>query len=168
MFSLVLLHPMIVHLPIGLWMTTPFLFTAAYMSGSSERARLFATVGTVNLLLGSIVAALALLTGLLAASSLPLVGLAEGSLTRHIAWALVTSMVFGSMTLLRAVGCPFEAKPSASLLVCVWLFSVALVLTGHYGGTNVYGYGLGVDLQQANHLAIHRPVSAPLPSGTQP
>lgn len=150
-------HPMIVHLPLGLWLTTPLVYTAAAWTKSAERAAQYATVGTVNLVLGSVAAIFALVTGLVAATSLPVVGLAQGTLTRHVAWALLTTLLFVAVTLLRAVGRPFSARPGAALLAAVWLSCAALLLTGYYGGHNVYFYGLGVDLEHANERALHRP-----------
>ncbi len=161
-------HPMIVHLPLGLWCTVPLLYTAAFMSRSESKAALYASVATLNLVLGSCAAGFALLSGLLAVSGLSVVGIAQASLTSHIAWAVLTSLVFAAITLLRAVGRPFAGRPGSALLVSVWLACIALVATGYYGGHNVYRYGLGVDLDIANQRALHRPAIVHAPPPTMP
>lgn len=161
-------HPMIVHLPLGLWSTVPLLYTAAFLSRSEPRAALYATAATLNLVLGSCAAAIALLSGLLAASSLSVVGIAQDSLTRHVAWAVLTTLVFVTVTMLRAVGRPFSARPGQVLIASVWIAAIALLVTGYYGGNNVYRYGLGVDLDAANQRALHRPGIAHLPQPTLP
>jgi len=161
-------HPMIVHLPLGLWTTVPFLYTAAFVARSSERSALYAAAATLNLVLGTCAALVALLTGLLAASGLSVVGIAQDTLSHHVLWAVLTSLAFVGVTLLRAVGKPFGSRPGAVLVACVWLALVAALVTGYHGGRNVYGYGLGVDLDTANERATHRPaavrtVPPPLP-----
>ena len=159
-------HPLIVHLPLGLWSTVPILWTLAATSRSAERAALYASAGTVNLLIGSITAAAALITGLLAATSLPLVGIAQATLTHHVMWALMTTFVYVSLTLLRTVGRSFSVRPGIAMVALVWIGTVGLLVTGYYGGRNVYGYGLGVDLATATERAAHRPppVIAPRPT----
>jgi uncharacterized membrane protein len=161
-------HPLIVHLPLGLWSTVPCLYTAAYLARSDARSALFASVATLNLVLGSIAAAFALMSGLLAATSLPLVGIAQDTLTRHVAWAVLTTLVFIAVTLLRAVGRPFSARPGSVLLVVAWLSALSMIATGYYGGTNVYRYGLGVDLDVATERATHRPAILRVPRPTSP
>jgi len=161
-------HPIIVHLALGLWSTVPLLYTAAFVTRSQPRVVLYSTVATLNLVLGSCAAGFALLSGLLAATSLPVVGIAQDTLTRHVAWAVVTTLAFVAVTLLRAVGRPFSAPPGQFLLVTLWIATIALLATGYYGGQNVYRYGLGVDLDAANQRALHRPAITHLPQPTLP
>lgn len=157
MLSVLHWHPMVVHLPLGLWLTAAPLCTAARLARGEGARGALATVATVNLVLGSAAACAALATGLLAASSLDTVGIAQDTLTRHVAWAFLTTTVFLALTLLRAVGRPVAASPGNALIVCLWLASAGLLVTGYYGGRNVYAYGLGVDLALSRERAEHRP-----------
>ena len=158
------LHPALVHLPLGLWVTVAPLYSAArYYGGSAAGARL-ASVATVNLVLGSLLAVVALFTGLLAVSGLTVLGAAQVTLTHHITWAVFASLLMISIALLRSVGRPLDELPGTVMLACLWLALIPVVYTGYYGGLNVYSHALGVDVAAAARDHI-KPLS---PSPTAP
>ena len=74
------LHPIIVHAPLALWPTVPVFYGLAIRAAGSPRAGLYAAVGTLNLLLGTVASVLAVLSGLLAVSDLSVVGIAQATL----------------------------------------------------------------------------------------
>jgi uncharacterized membrane protein len=152
------LHPIIVHAPLALWVTVPILYAMARRSVPSPRAELYAAAGTINLLVGTVASVLAVLSGLLAVSGLSVVGIAQGTLSRHIAWGVATSFVYLCVTLLRTVGRPIGDLPGRGLVVAMFVVTLPVVATGYYGGQNVYRYGLGVDLATATDRAMHPPV----------
>lgn len=152
------LHPIIVHAPLALWVTVPVLYAMARQSAASPQAQLYAAAGTINLLIGTVASVLAMLSGVLAVSGLSVVGMAQGTLSRHIAWGVATSFVYLCITLLRTVGRPIGDLPGRWLVVALFLVTLPVVATGYYGGQNVYRFGLGVDLATATDRATHPPV----------
>jgi uncharacterized membrane protein len=152
------LHPIIVHAPLALWVTVPVLYAMARRAAASPHAELYAAAGTINLLVGTVASVFAVLSGLLAVSGLSVVGIAQSTLSRHIAWGVATSFVYLCITLLRTVGRPISDIPGRSLVVVLFLVTLPVVATGYYGGQNVYRFGLGVDLATANDRAMHPPV----------
>lgn len=162
------LHPMIVHLPLATWGSATLLYTVGRFVRSGPAAAHCAVAATINLVIGSIAAVAAVASGVLAATNLSVVGIAQDTLTHHVAWASLTTLLFMGITLLLAVGRSFTAQPGIGFLVALWLSTGALVATGYYGGRNVYRYGLGVDLAMATERATHPPpvvraVPPPLP-----
>ena len=151
------LHPIIVHAPLALWPTVPVFYGLAIRAAGSPRAGLYAAAGTLNLLLGTVASVLAVLSGLLAVSDLSVVGIAQGTLSRHIAWGVATSFVYLCLTLLRTVGRPLDDLPGPGLVVALCIATAPVVVTGYYGGQNVYRYGLGVDVATATERALHPP-----------
>ena len=137
-------HPLLVHLPIGLWASVPVLLTAA-LAVRPSRAALLATAGSVNLVLGCFAALLALGSGLAAVDALPPVGTALPNVMHHVGWAVVSTFLFLGLTFLRVAGRPLDARPGPLFIAGTWLALLLLLLAGYYGGRNVYAYGLGVE-----------------------
>ncbi len=44
----------------------------------------------------------------------------------------------------RALGAPWNSVPRAWFLILLGIACAGLLITGYYGGENVYHYGLGV------------------------
>ncbi len=151
------LHPIIVHAPLALWVTVPVFYALARRSAGSPRAGLYAAAGTLNLLLGTVASVMAVLSGLLAVSGLSVVGIAQGTLSRHIGWGVATSFLYLCLTLVRAVGRPLADLPGRGMVVALCIATVPVIVTGYYGGQNVYRFGLGVDLVTATERALHPP-----------
>ena len=136
-------HPVLVHLPLGLWASVPILLTLA-LRVSPARGPQLAAAASVNLVLGCLVALLALGTGLAAIDALPPAGPALPNVMRHVGWSVTGSFLFLTLTLIRVVGRPLDARPSAAFVTGTWIALAALVFAGYYGGRNVYSYRMGV------------------------
>ena len=141
------LHPMVVHVPVTM---IPLAFVMAVIGLLvAQRAFLwlafaFAAVG----LAGGFIAAYPAhphTTGLSAAASL--------TLQKHDLFAY-TTLWLTLLSVIVALFCIWKPLRlmRASLIVALLLASLAVALTGHYGGTLAYVHGIG---SQGRHLLTH-------------
>jgi uncharacterized membrane protein len=137
-----MLHPLIVHLPIGLLATVPPLLTLARLVPAPAE-RLFAAAGSINLLIGTLGALAAVASGLAAWPASPAPA-ALDNLRQHLTWAIGATCGFSALTVLRIAGASLGARPGWPMAGASWLLLAALAAAGYYGGENVYRYGLGV------------------------
>jgi hypothetical protein len=96
-------HPLVVHFPLGLLASVPFLLTAARLA-RTPFDRALAGAASVNLAVGALAALLALATGLAALAALPPLGPALPNVVRHIGWSLGGSALFLLLAALRLAG----------------------------------------------------------------
>ena len=82
--------------------------------------------------------------GLAAAWHLQLHGEAQYSVSRHVIWATCTSQLVVLLALWRAFAVKPNAMPSRLFLVVALVACAGFIVTGYYGGENVYHYGIGV------------------------
>jgi uncharacterized membrane protein len=137
-------HPLVVHLPLGLLASVPFLLGAARLA-RTPFDRALAAAASVNLAVGALAALLALATGLAALAALPPLGAALPNVSRHIGWSLGSSALFLLLAALRLAGAPLDARPGRGLVAFAWLALALLLVAGYYGGRNVYAFRLGVE-----------------------
>jgi uncharacterized membrane protein len=137
-------HPMMVHFPLAL---TVIAFLCLFFARILERMPLrtsLASCGTWNLSIAGVTGLLTLCTGLIAAWHLRLHGAPQYSVSRHMIWATCTSQLVVLLALWRALAVPPGAAPSRLFLVILFVACAGFVVTGYYGGENVYHYALGV------------------------
>lgn len=137
-------HPMVVHFPLALVVTSALTLPAARLLRQEHYAATLAVVGTWNLCLGALAALFALATGLAAVLDLH-VGLAEHqAISLHLKWAIFTTLALVLLAVWRGAGVAQESRPSWVFIVMLVAATAALIVTGYRGGENVYRYGIGV------------------------
>jgi uncharacterized membrane protein len=137
-------HPMMVHFPLALtFVGFICLLCSRLVSNASLRDSL-AHTGTWTLILGGATILLTLATGLAAVWHLRLVGGAQYSVSRHVIWAVCTSQLIAILALWRALGTHAAAPAGWPFLMLLLIACAGLIMTGYYGGENVYHYALGV------------------------
>jgi uncharacterized membrane protein len=137
-------HPMMVHFPLALMLTG---FACLLLSRLLRHQPLHASLaacGTWNLVIAGITVLLTLCTGLFAAWHLQLHGGMQYSVSRHVIWAVCTSQLVVLLSLWRAFGGGVEKTPSRLFLLLACIACIGFIVTGYYGGENVYHYGIGV------------------------
>jgi uncharacterized membrane protein len=137
-------HPIAVHFPLALTVTGTVVLTAARSPALARHSATLATIGTSNLVLGAAALFLALGTGLAAVASLDLPPAPRAAVGLHVKWAIFTSCALLLIAVWRGAGARWDARPTGTFLVMLWLATAALVMTGYRGGENVYRYGVGV------------------------
>jgi uncharacterized membrane protein len=138
------LHPMMVHFPLALTIAgTGCLIGTRFLKEGRPRDSL-AFCGTWNLILGGATALLTLGTGLLAVLHLTLVGGAQYSVSRHMIWAVCTSQLVALLAMWRALATSWNSVAGVWFLVLLSIACAGFIVTGYYGGENVYHYALGV------------------------
>jgi uncharacterized membrane protein len=137
-------HPMMVHFPLALTMSG---FLCLLLSRLLQHKPLHASLaacGTWNFILAGITALLTLGTGIIAAWHLRLHGEMQYTVSRHMIWATCTSQLVVLLGLWRALAMTPEATPSRLFLVLSFIACAGFIVTGYYGGENVYHYAIGV------------------------
>ncbi len=137
-------HPMVVHFPLALVICATFALMAAKLLPNPRLAAALATTGTWNLGAGAAASVFALASGLGAALHLHLGVAARQALSMHVRWAVFTALALLLVATWRCAGNPQDARPSWLLLIVLVGATVALVVTGYFGGQNVYRFGIGV------------------------
>jgi uncharacterized membrane protein len=137
-------HPMIVHFPLALILVAALCFFAARVARSSSLAHSLSVVGTWNLSLGAVFALLAVASGLIAAMHAHPSKEAAANIKAHLSWAIASGLVVLGLAIFRAAGISASSRPKTLFLILLGVASVALVITGFYGGQNVYRFGIGV------------------------
>ncbi len=139
-------HPIIVHFPLALVITSASLLAAAHLLRSERNAATLATVGTWNLCLGALAALFALASGLAAVLDLHVGAAAHQAISLHLKWAIFTTLALVLLAVWRGAGSAPESRPSRLFIVVLLAATAALMVTGYRGGQNVYRYGVGVSL----------------------
>lgn len=137
------LHPMIVHFPIALLITS-VLFDAASKIFKRDSLRDGALWLLVLGLIGGIAASIA---GDFAEEAAEKAGIAESLIETHETLAFVTMGIFGVLLVWRL----FLRNNFTAQLFAIYLFVAAigvgtLSATGYYGGDLVYEHGAGVNV----------------------
>ncbi len=141
------LHPVVVHIPVTL-IPIAFLFSLLALL-SIHRMFIWLTLGfAVAGLLGGIVAAFPLhphTTGLSEA--------AKVTLQKHDFFAYGTLWLTSAAALI-ALLCVWKPSRVANVVLCAVLLlsALAVMITGHYGGTLAYVHGIGI---QGEFLSVH-------------
>jgi uncharacterized membrane protein len=137
-------HPLVVHFPIALVLSSTALLLAARLLRSESLAASAATVGTWNLCLGTAAALFALATGLSAVLDLDVSTAARQAISLHLKWAMLTTLLLVLLAVWRGAGSASRSRPSWIFLILLIAASAALSFTGYRGSKNVYEYGVGV------------------------
>ena len=145
------LHPMIVHFPIALLLTS-VLFDAASHIFKRESLRDGALWLLVLGLLGGIAASIA---GSFAEEAAEKTGIAESLIETHESLAFVTLGIFGVLFLWRI----FMRNQLSGQLLAIYLLVATigvgtLSATGYYGGDLVYEHGAGVNVVSHGTSAV--------------
>lgn len=137
------LHPMIVHFPIALLLTS-VLFDAASHFFKRESLRDSALWLLVLGLIGGIAASIA---GDFAEEAAEKAGIAESLIETHESLAFVTMGIFGVLLLWRVfLRNQFSGRLLAIYLLVATIGVGTLSATGYYGGDLVYEHGAGVNV----------------------
>ena len=137
-------HPMVVHFPVALVVTSALTLPAARLLRQERHAATLAVVGTWNLCLGALAALFALATGLAAVLDLHVGLAAHQAISLHLKWAIFTTLALVLLAVWRGAGVAQESRPSWAFIVILVAVAAALIVTGYRGGENVYRYGIGV------------------------
>lgn len=135
---------MMVHFPLALTLTGAVCLICTKLFKEATLQNSLAFAGTWNLMLGAVAALLTLGTGVAAAWHLTLVDGAQYSVSHHMIWAVCTSQLLAILAMYRALAVTWNSVPGAWFLVFLGIASAGLIVTGFYGGENVYHYALGV------------------------
>ena len=135
------LHPLLIHFPIALLLSS-VLF---YWAGLRWKERGLDKAASYTLWLGLVGTAVTIISGLVAAQSVPLDSPAMQTLTTHKFLGIATFVIFGMQAI-----CAWRSKGVYSsgkrvLHTVIQLIGVALIIAvGSYGGELVYTFGIGV------------------------
>jgi len=135
------LHPLLTHFPIALLLSS----VAFYWAGLRWKEKGLDKTASYTLWLGLAGTAVAIISGLVAAQSVPLDSPAMQTLTTHKFLGIATFVIFG----IQAI-CAWRSKgiyrPAKRVLhTVIQLSGVALIIAvGYFGGELVYTFGIGV------------------------
>jgi uncharacterized membrane protein len=135
------IHPLLVHFPIALLLTS----VALSWAGLLWKGKGLEQAAWYTLLLGLAGTVVTLITGLIAAQSVPIDSPAQATLNTHKFFGIATFVIFG----LQAM-CAWRNKgrysPGKRILhTAIQLGGVALIVAvGFFGGELVFTYGIGV------------------------
>jgi uncharacterized membrane protein len=135
-------HPMIVHFPLALVLTAAACLIASHFVRRANLAHSLAIAGTWNLSLGAVSVLIAAGSGFAAAMQ-PHESAAP-TMSAHMSWAIFSGLSILSLAIFRAAGRGANIRPTRRFLLLLSVASLALIITGFYGGENVYRFGLGV------------------------
>jgi nitrite reductase/ring-hydroxylating ferredoxin subunit/uncharacterized membrane protein len=140
------LHPMIVHLPIGLWMLS-FVMDVLGFVGALDDDTTLVRPAFYTLLAGLAFAVLAIVTGLADYADVRKDHPARRTATKHMLLNLAAMLAFGVSALYRIHQSQPDWLPTALAAVGVVLVSVS----GYLGGKLVYDDGLAVGRHRRRH-----------------
>ncbi len=132
-------HPLIVHFPIALW-TAPIIFAVLWLI---FRKPTLETAAAATLVLGVVIALIAVATGLHAAATVPHPDAAHELLDDHETLAFVSFGVAAALSIWRLALWQRLARIKTLFPVGLLALAVLVNLTAHLGGELVYRYGIG-------------------------
>ena len=162
-------HPLIVHLPIGLLVGAVLIDLVA----SLVRRRALSLTAVILYVLGALGTGAAYLSGQRAADTVDVPTEAMSALTSHEDWAFYTLIFFGAYALIRIGAFISNAEPSRWLGFVLWLLALPGMLllwqASERGGELVFAHGVGVsaaeelraelnEMREAQRLAEAEPV----------
>lgn len=137
------LHPMLVHLPIGLWVLSFVLDVIALTTKSAPTAQ----AAMIVLVTGVAVSVLTMVTGFADFFDIRADHPARRTATWHMVLNLCAVAVFGVSTLLRLR----DAGPSILPTVISAVGVILISISGYLGGVLVYDDGIGVGRHRRTH-----------------
>jgi len=139
------LHPLLVHLPIGVWVGAVIADLSGLVFARATRSD---AAAAFLYPMGAVLAICAYLTGRQAAAIVLVPGMAFPILEQHENWALATTILFVLVAVLRLwIGRRAEplARPLRLMLAAAAVLALlALVGTGERGARLVFQHGVGV------------------------
>lgn len=137
-------HPLVVHFPIALLMTSVFFDAVASWSGKAA----FEKAAQWNLACGVLAGVVAVISGLLAEESVPQFQVIHETVERHETLAFVTLGVFTILFLWRFLkDGKFFQRWRIFYTVLAVIGILTLGATAYYGGELVYRFGVGMPSQ---------------------
>ncbi len=141
-------HPLLVHFPIALLITSVALDVTAYALSGKGRL-LLRHVSAVLCVIGALAALATYMTGRDASQTVLIPGMAQGLVKDHWEWAFWTLCWFGGLAAVQVVlfmtGRTIDGKTTSAALVLAGVVGLALLFkTGDLGGRLVYEQGVGV------------------------
>jgi uncharacterized membrane protein len=141
------IHPLIVHFPIAWWIAAVTVDLIALMLPRAAWARATASILYPA---GAVSAGLAYLTGRRAAATVLTPGMAYPIILQHWNWALITTLSFTLIALIRLWVQLKSPQPSrwmrAALAVAALAALASLFQTGERGARLVFEHGVGVSM----------------------
>lgn len=134
------MHPMMVHLPIGLWIVS-FIFDICFLTSANG---VFAQASWYCMLIGLISAGISAVTGLAEYVDIPRNSLPRRVATSHMVINLIVTAMFLVDLLIRygmASAVPTLVTRGQFFLSLASVF--LLSISGYLGGLLVYNYGIG-------------------------
>jgi len=153
-------HPLVVHFPVALCLSSALALSAARIVRDERLARMLAITGTWNLLGAAVAALFAIATGIAALVHLRVDAAAHRAIFIHLKWAMLTSTATLLLAVWRGAGSAHDARPSRALLIMLLLTSAAMAMTAYRGDVNVYRFGVGV--APARRAPAISPAAAPI------
>jgi uncharacterized membrane protein len=148
-------HPVWVHFAIGLPIIGTLFYALAWICRKRPHAGGLLAAARWNITTGIAFALAALVTGFLAAGSIPHDDAGHANMLAHRNWALIAASLFGAAAVLIWVEWRKAAQQAAIPALLILLAgSAALTVTGFEGGQNVFEHGLGV--QRLPDIGRHR------------
>jgi len=149
MFSIALIHPMLVHFPIVFLITAVALDIILLFTGKDLAGRRgLPLVSLSALLLGTLSAGLAAIFGDIALDKAVSLGFPSAPLETHETFALITIAVFSLYCLLRLLvlwrGNPLRGGIAWISALPGMAGVVLLIITAYHGGELVYHFGVNV------------------------
>ncbi|MGD2096068.1 MAG: hypothetical protein PVG35_00715 [Desulfobacterales bacterium] len=149
MFSIAIVHPMLVHFPIVLLITAVAMDIVVLLTRKDSASRqCLSLIALSALLLGTLSAGVAAIFGDIALDKAISLGFPPGPLETHETLALITIAVFSLHCLLRLLAV-WRKYPLRGLSGWVSILPglagvVLLIITAYYGGELVYHLGVNV------------------------
>ncbi|MGH9383715.1 MAG: DUF2231 domain-containing protein [Vicinamibacterales bacterium] len=139
------IHPLIVHFPIGWWIAAVIVDVVALML---PRAAWANTTASVLYPAGAVSAAVTYLSGRQAAATVLIPGMAHPIVLLHWNWALVTTLGFAVIAMIRLWVWSKRPQPPrwvrAALAAAALAALASLFHTGELGARLVFEHGVGV------------------------
>jgi uncharacterized membrane protein len=137
-------HPMIVHFPLALTVIATLCLIGGRLVKREATASALYVVGSWNLCLGAATALMGVASGIGASMNLKTTLEAAHSITVHLYCAIVSTLLLVFLAIWRGAATRGSGRPSAAFLTLLISTTFVLIVTGYFGGENVFRYGVGV------------------------
>lgn len=134
------IHPLIVHFPIALLVTAALVYWLAWLA----RRESWQWTGLWLLVLGALSAAVAVWTGLYAATGVMLAPSVKAALLVYHKWIMISVLILSAALALWAIAArPMPARGRGVFLVLLLGLVLLIAKGADYGGRMVYDYNAG-------------------------
>ncbi len=138
------LHPMLVHLPVGLWVAS-LIFDALYLVNGNS---FFAVVSYYSILIGIVGALVAAPAGFAEYVDIPKNSPAKQMATVHFSLNILAIALYASNFFARSVSLFGAETVSGPQFLLTLVGITVLGIAGYFGGLLVYRYGVGLRLEE--------------------